>query len=325
MKKKKAVITGFIFLSLLLVILGIKEKKDGNSESYSPKFVFIAPKEWNRIASGAIQADEDFHTSTKYILYNQNEENKQAEAIQYAWMAGADGIITAGMTDSQDTEQMIQKVQEAGVPVVFVDSDQKKSSRNCYFGCNNYEVGHLAGEALKEITNKNANVCLIVSYLDNTNQQERKKGLEDALADTPGIQIVSVIEGKSEALLIRERLTEMLQSHPEINAIVCAEGVSVNCCSQILEGNHLDSQDYHIVGMHYSEFNLEDLRNGIYDALVWQDQYQMGYEAVKYLKEFQEGKQSDETTHYTELLLLSSEEMDERALWQQEAVEWHIF
>lgn len=326
MKKRTIAIMGFIFLSLFLLFgLAVVRKQSKISEPYVPRFAFIAPKKWNRIASGAIQADKDFHTDTKYILYNQSEENSQAEAIQYAWMTGVNGIITAGMTDSPSTEEMIQKVQQAGIPVVFVDSDQKKSSRNCYFGCNNYEVGYLAGQALKEIAGKTAKVCLIVSYLDNTNQQERKKGFEDAIADTPEIETVSVIEGKSEALFIREKLTKVLKENPEINAIVCAEGVSVNCCSQILEANHLNSRGYHIVGMHYSEFNFEDLRDGVYDALVWQDQYQMGYEAVKYLKEFQDGKQSDEDICYAELLLLTSEQIDERALWKQEAIEWHIF
>lgn len=293
--------------------------------SDTPRFTFIAPKEWNRIASGASQADREFQTNTKYILYSQDGESTQAEAIRYAWMTGADGIITAGMTNSSDTEEVIRQVQSEGIPVVFVDSDLEGSGRACYFGCNNYEVGRMAGEALKNSSGGEADVCLVFSYLDNANQQERRRGLEDAIADMPGIRITSIIEGKSEAMLLREQLTEVFREHPEINTIVCAEGVATNCCNQILEGNNLDFRDYHIISMHYSEFNLEDLEKGVFDGMVWQDQFQMGYEAVKYLKESMTGEQTEETTQYVGLRLLTKDNIDADALWKQEEVEWHIF
>lgn len=91
-------------------------------------FVFIAPIKWNRIARGAMAAEEEFDVSVKYITFSQDEE-RQIEAMRYALLSDADGIITAGMQVSEKLEETVQQVQKEGIPVVFVDSDIKGSSR----------------------------------------------------------------------------------------------------------------------------------------------------------------------------------------------------
>ena len=100
--------------------------EDTSGESWAD-FVFIAPVKWNRIARGAMAAEEDFNVSVKYIMFSQDEE-RQIESMRYAMLSGADGIITAGMQDSDRLEETVDQIQEEGIPVLIIYLRRSRST-----------------------------------------------------------------------------------------------------------------------------------------------------------------------------------------------------
>ncbi len=311
------------------VVAGVavqKSKNQNNMQQYEAKFAFIAPKKWSKIVGGVVEADRELGSLTKCILYTQDESSSQAEALRYALLSGADGIITGGMESSPDTEAVIQEAREKGVPVVYVDSDLEDSARSCYIGSDNYEVGRMAGEFLAKETGGRARVCVIVSYKNNANQRERICGFQDAVNGYPDIAIELTLEGRSSALILEKDLPRVLQEHPEIDGIVCAEGASSHHCGRILRENQISAADYCIVGMDYYSDLAEQVEDGTYAAIVWQDQFDMGYQAVRYLKDVVDGKERTEDILYTDLVLLTAENFKEyTAIRQTEEVQWHVF
>lgn len=337
MKKRKwyGVALGVFALGGLIYAVVTKNSGKDDLQLYEAKFAFVAPKKWSKIAKGVLEADRECGTLTKCILYTQEEDSSQADALRYALLSGVDGIITAGMEQSPDTEAVILEAREAGIPVVYVDSDWKDSARNCYIGSDNYEVGRMAGELLAQKKGGHANVCVIVSYENNTNQQERQQGLLDAVEDYSDIQITSLVEGRSNALLLEKELPSVLKSHPEIDSIVCAEGASVHRSWKILEENGIRAEDYCIIGMDYYSDIIPQLENGVYAGMIWQNQYEMGYQAVKYLKDISDGKKRQESVLHTKIALVTAENFAEYTEHTentedtehtgQEEIQWHVF
>ncbi len=297
-----------------------------HAEQYEARFAFVAPKRWSKIAQGVAAADAQRGTSTKCILYTQDEASSQADALRYALLSGADGIITGGMEESADTEAVIREAQEAGVPVVYVDSDLETSGRSCYIGSDNYELGKMAGQFLSERCNGKRKLCVIVSYKNNTNQQERLQGLKDAVKDDPDISVELILEGRSSALILEKELPEALRSYPEIDGIVCAEGASSHYCGKILKDNGIAAENYCIVGMDYYQDLAPQVESGVYAALIWQDQYDMGYQAVQYLKDVFDGQERTEHTLHTKMALVTEENLAEYTFSrQQEEILWDVF
>lgn len=134
-----------------------------------------------------------------------------------------------------------------------------------------------------------------------------------------------IVEGKSSALYLQKELPKALNSEKKIDSIVCAEGVSVHYCGKILEENGFSMDDYYIVGMDYYNDLAPLIENGSYSAIVWQDQYEMGYQAAKYLKDLVDGKNREENILYTDLKLLTSDSMEIPEGGQQEEIKWHVF
>ena len=286
-------------------------------------FVFIAPIKWNRTVRGAMAAEEEFDVSVKYITFSQDEE-RQIEAMRYALLSDADGIITAGMQVSEKLEETVQQVQKEGIPVVFVDSDIKGSSRECYIGCDNREIGRLAGIAVREAGNGKANFCLVISDKETTSQIEREKGFMEEIEKTSDIHVSSVVEGESNTLVLQKEIPKTLENNPEIDTLVFAEGSSTRYGEKFLRNGGVDISRYHIIAMdHLDEINSL-IQDGIYDAAIFQDQFSMGYEAVRYLTDILAGIDREETNIFVPVELITKENVETKEQGQEEPV-WYLF
>lgn len=320
---KAGLLAGILIVSAAIGTAVCSVNKKHPEEDSRTDFVFIAPVKWNRIARGAMAAEEDFGVSVKYFTFSQNEE-KQIEAMRYALLSDADGIITAGMHTSEQLEDTICQIQEEGVPVVFVDSDIEGSSRSCYIGCDNYEIGRLAGMAVKEARGGQAKVCLVISNSETASQMERVEGFKAELEGAPEIQIQAVVEGESNVLVLQKEIPETLEQNPEINTLVFAEGSSTRYGEKFLRNAGVDIEGYTIIAMdHLDEINPL-LQNGTYYAAIFQDQFSMGYEAVRYLADISEGKDREETKIIVPVELLTGENVESKEQGQEEPV-WYLF
>lgn len=230
------------------------------------------------------------------------------------------------MEKSEDVEGMIEEAKQNGIPVVFVDSDYEGSNRDCYIGSDNYKVGKLAGEALAEATEGAAETVMVVTYENDANQKERVSGFYEAIQEYPGIQVVKILEDNANILRLKEILPQFLKENPDVKAIVCAEGASTDYCAEILKENKLDIKNYKIVCMDYNSSIAPYIRSGDYYAAIRQEQYEMGYQAVEYLKDLYEGRQRTETTIFTDIeWMMGKEDTENLEEIELEEVEWYVF
>lgn len=309
----------FLFLSI------VAQKEWGREEAdYNEKFVLITPLEWNRIGNGVLAADRELGTSTKLITFSQDEAS-QIEALKYALRIEVDGIITAGGQPSEKLKELLVEVKEAGIPVVLVDTDIEEKYRDCYIGCNNYEVGKMGGEAVIDIVDESANICLVVLSNKSENQRERVSGFYSTIQEFPEIKVVSILEGNSDLVILQEKLPEILKKYPEIDTLVFAEGTISYYGVDILKNAGIDLKKYKIVTLDYMEANREMIRNGEYKAGVFHNQYQMGYQAVQYLYDICNGIERLETNIYTELELYTKDNIDMIDKESAEGTKWYRF
>lgn len=310
----------------LFLFLSIAAQKEWGREDddYNKKFVLITPLEWNRIGKGALEADRELGTSTKLITFSQDEDS-QIEALKYALRTDVDGIITAGGQTSEKLKELLVEVKEAGIPVVLVDTDIEEKYRDCYIGCNNYEVGRMGGEAVIDIVDESANICLVVLSNKSENQRERVSGFYSTIQGFPEIKVVSILEGNSDLVILQEKLPEILKKYTEIDTLVFAEGTISYYGVDILKNAGIDLKKYKIVTLDYMEANREMIRNGEYKAGVFQNQYQMGYQAVRYLYDICNGIERLETNIYTELELYTKDNINMIDKESAEETKWYRF
>ena len=169
---KKYILFLIINFTALLFVWKNLFTTDNTAVLLSYRFTFVCPQIWEQVGEGMRSADQDLGTSTRCIGLRNADEKQQAAAIRKAIYSRVTGIITAGNIADEEVAEAIHMAQEEGIPVLLIDSDIPVSGRCGYVGPDNEAVGTQAGKELKKNMESGANIAVILSSLENQNQEE---------------------------------------------------------------------------------------------------------------------------------------------------------
>lgn len=316
-------ITGVLFIFFLSVLHPSPAVDE--YAGYERRFTFVCPLKWDYSAYGMEEAAKKYGVSMKYIRFERLNAEEQAEAIQEAIFENVDGIITAGMEDSEGLKEVIREARRKGIPLVLIDNDLEDSERTCYVGCDNYRVGEQAGSELAKEMEAQAKIGIVVSTLEAPNQAERVEGFQSALRSYPGMEVVDIQECYSNRMLLYEKVPKMLKEHPEINALYLTEGVSSAYTGEVLESLDVGKEEIKIVFVD----GMGDVDNAIrreqwYLAGFQQNHYAQGYEAVETLYRYLEGETVDDCI-YTDFTMYTKDNVNEVRAEEAGEIVWHQY
>jgi len=329
MKKGRFVLLIALLLAGTVFLTAFSEATTGDDEISDVKynFTYISgtynDDYWAVIAKGAVDADQTFLTNTRCIAITQLTSETKAEQIRKAVYSKSDGVIISGNGKTEDFYQTIQDTISADVPVVLVDTDIADSGRNCYIGTDNYEAGKMAGEDMIAATGGKGIIAVIVSSNDLQSERGRLAGFRAAVSAYPQMEIRTVLEGSKNVQESKEMLFDALNKYPDITGLFCGESVS-----SAYAGEALASEQYRnikIVAFDLTKDTLQFIRNGRYYSVIAQDPYQIGYEAVKYLSEYQNGEKNLPDVIYTKTYHIDQNNVDKYPLNQSEGVVWNVY
>jgi len=151
-----------------------------------------------------------------YVTDARHDVNKQISDIEDMVIKGIE-ILLINPTDSVGVAGAVETAKKAGVIVVAVDA-QAEGPIDSFVGSKNYDAGLKAGEFMADYLKGSGKVA-ILDGIPVVPILERVRGFRDAVANYPGIEIVDVQNGKQErdfALTVTEN---MIQAHPELDAV----------------------------------------------------------------------------------------------------------
>ena len=131
---------------------------------------------------------------------------------------------------------------------------------------------------------------------------------KDAVKDTD-IEIIAQEETNGDLATGVDKMTALVQTYPEMNAVLCTSAYDVQAAAKVKEEMGLD--DMVLIGYDDQEETLNYIRKGVIDAICVQDPYQMGYQSVKVLKEYldNDGK-LDQEVYDTGTITVTAENVD---------------
>ena len=196
------------------------------------------------------------------------------------------GIITAGNIADEEVAGAIHMAQEEGIPVLLIDSDIPVSGRCGYVGPDNEAVGTQAGKELKKNMESGANIAVILSSLENQNQEERLKSFEKEIENQQDMEIVCMIEDGGDSLQVRAKLLKAFQENPQINAIYCATETSSEVVGDALKNIGRQPGEVVVISFGMTEKIYRFLTDGWYQKSIMPDRFSEGLEAVRSLKSY---------------------------------------
>lgn len=274
-----------IFSSLLLSIalagsafaqsksytIGLVAKSQGNP-------VFQAARVGAEAAAKDLSTKHGIKIKIDWRTPNEEDAQKQAEAIEQLVLAGADGLAVS-CSDANKLTDAINSAVKNGVPVATFDSDAPNSKRFVTYGVDDIKCGEQTMEELAKLMKGKGSVAILAGNQNAPNLQKRVQGVKNVAKKYPGIRIVDTYYHKETPQDAAARVEQVMQANPEITGWAMIGGWP------LFTDNALKWEPGTVkcVSVDALPPQLSYLRSGHVQMLLAQQCYEWGYRSTEHL------------------------------------------
>ena len=250
---------------------GLVAKSQGNP-------VFQAARVGAEDAAKELGAKHGLKIKIDWRTPNEEDAQKQAEAIEQLVLNGADGIAVA-CSDANKLTDAINKSVANGVPVATFDSDAAASKRFVIYGVDDVKCGEQVMDELAKVMGGKGVVAILAGNQNAPNLQLRVKGVRDAAKKYPGITIRDAYYHKETPQDAAARVEQVMQANPDVTGWAMIGGWP------LFTDNALkwSPGTVKVVAVDALPAQLGYLRSGHVQILLGQKVYDWGYRSVEHL------------------------------------------
>ena len=158
----------------------------------------------------------------------ETDVERQYQIIENLIQQRVDAILLSP-AGSQELVPAIRKANEASIPVLLLDTRIDPAAAESvgatvltYIGSDNFEGGVVAGRYLAAKLAGQSKVAIIEGISGHETADQRRMGFLEGIAEHPGIRVVASQTANWERALAYNVAENLLQAHPEIDAIFAA-------------------------------------------------------------------------------------------------------
>ncbi len=255
------------------ITIGLVAKSQGNP-------VFQAARVGAEDAAKDLSAKLGLNIRIDWRTPNEEDAQKQAEAIEQLVLAGAEGLAVS-CSDANKLTDAINRAVDNGVPVATFDSDAPASKRFVTYGIDNVDCGAQTMAELAKVMNGKGIVAVLAGNQNAPNLQQRVQGVRQEAAKYPGISIRDVYYHKETPQDAAAKIEQVMQANPDITGWALIGGWP------LFTENALKWQPGTVqcVSVDALPAQLAYIRSGHVPVLLFQQYHKWGYRVVELLVE----------------------------------------
>lgn len=236
----------------------------------------LSSEYWNRVANGVKQAEKELGVTVKLEgPTSETAYNEQSNMIETMLSSGeADALCLAPL----QPDMVATKLQEATVPVLFVDTDAPYDKKVTFIGTSNEEAAKMGGEYIAKLIGSGKKAVLIGGVQGDPTCEARMKGYREAL-EAGGVEVLGLQYANATADQAVKVMENFMQSYPEIDAVLCNnDDMAMGAQRAAAQAGKADKMKF--MGFDANSTACQSILDGKETASVAQDPEQMGYQVV---------------------------------------------
>ncbi len=255
------------------ITIGLVAKSQGNP-------VFQAARVGAQDAAKELSAKYKMNIKIDWRTPNEEDAQKQAEAIEQLVLSGAEGI-SVSCSDANKLTDAINSAVDNGVPVATFDSDAPASKRFVTYGVDDIDCGKQTMAELAKVMHGKGVVAILAGNPNAPNLQKRVQGAKEEAAKYPGITIRDVYYHKETPQDAAAKVEQVMQANPDITGWAMIGGWP------LFTENALKWQPGTVqcVAVDALPAELAYIRSGHVPVLLAQQCYEWGHRTVELLIE----------------------------------------
>lgn len=291
-----------ILIILVLVcaacILGCNRKAPENNKRYT---IAVIPKGtihefWKTVHAGALKAAEEMNVE---IIWKgplkEDDRESQISVVENIISRQVDGIVLAPL-DNKALCPSVDSAKRMNIPVLIFDSGLAGDNYISFVATDNFKGGQIAGEYMAERLGGKGKVA-VLRYLEGSDSTtQRENGFLKAISQYKDIEVVSSEQYSGPtietALMAVENLfSRFLDEKGKLGIDGIFLPLEPSTLSTIRAAQNMNLIDnLVIIGFDSSDKMIASLTDGELEGFVVQNPFEIGYQSVKTMVEFLDGK-----------------------------------
>lgn len=269
---------------------------------------------WNDVERGMQQAVtrfSDFNVSLSAFYYDQYESGAFTEAGQHILDEQPDGVILSP-TIEEETERFVTRLQESGIPYIFIDSNIPRLAPLTFFGQHAQRSGYFAARMLRLLAQGQSEIVIFRQInegrLGSNQQLYREEGFYAYMKEhCPGLKMWELNLYAKQPGEDASLLDEFFAVHP---AVKC--GITFNSKAYII-GEYMQRHrrtDFHLMGYDLLRRNVACLKAGSIEFIIAQQPTVQGYNSIECLCNHLILRKKVKDCNYMPINLITTENID---------------
>ncbi len=291
--KHKLVWLGLIVL-LVCVIPGslyVYHKK----RSTTPRRIICIPKIidqendfWVQLLEGVKMAGLEYGMEVEIVAASQeNAFEEQNQLIYWAIEQKPSAIILVPSSLSA-TAQAAAAVEQSGIPLILMDSEVENRGDVPLVATDNVEAGRIQGQFMAGLLDKDSKIALVAHVKGSSTALDREQGVREGLGEYAS-NIVDVVYCDSDYDKAYELMNQIMDRYPDLDMVAGLNEYSAVGAARAVVNRGLQGR-IRLVGFDSSLEEIRLLEQGIFEGIVIQNPYKMGYLAVEAVSQALKGE-----------------------------------
>lgn len=175
--------------------------------------------DWRAQMNKEILREALFYPGVNIEVYQAHDDNvRQIQDIESLIKKKVDLLIVAP-NEAEAITPVIEKVYDAGIPVILVDRKINSEKYTAYVGADNYEIGRRAGKYIADRLKGKGRVIEIAGLKGSTPAVERHRGMVEALKAAPDVQVIASVEAGWFQQKAGEVMDSLLDVYPQVDLV----------------------------------------------------------------------------------------------------------
>jgi ribose transport system substrate-binding protein len=209
-----------------LVAVGVAPKLASAQAGKPPTIAFfiknVTNPFWKACRIGAEKAGKEFAVTIETIAPTKPDNIEEQTRLVEDWIVKRPDAFVFVPVDYKALVPSIQKVNKAGIPVIGYVNRMTDVDLVSYVGSDDETLQYELCKYLFKSMNGKGKIIHIDGVPAAITAQNRKKGFERAVKETPGIEVLASQPGNYRRLPAVQVFENLMQRFPVIDAVVCA-------------------------------------------------------------------------------------------------------
>jgi ribose transport system substrate-binding protein len=287
---------GFVAAMLLGLLAAIIVPGCGGGGSQTKRIIILINGDspfWDACRVGVPEAEKDFNLASAnlHAVVESNDGTPQGQLEKLRQFASQSDIVAIGISPCDASNVAIaeemRNLKKRGIHVITIDSDvdraKLRDSRLAFVGTDNLAGGRELGKCLKGLRPEGGGYVTFVGRKGAQNAMDRIQGVVQGAGDK-WKQLDSMGDDVDRARA-RDNTRNAISNHKEnLDALVGIWSYNAPAIVDVVKKDPEVRKNHLVVAFDAEPLAIAGMGDGMIDAMVVQNPYEMGYQGVRLMQ-----------------------------------------